>query len=50
MSIGGGSIPLGIAKKDAESVCCQIVAAVSTTLPPDSEAVIPVKLAEQEKV
>ena len=49
MSIGGVSIPLGRAKKDAESVCRRVVAAVGTMLPPNSEAVIPVKLAEQEK-
>ena len=44
MSKGGESI----AKKDAEPVCRRVVAAVSTILPPNPEAVIPVKLAEQE--
>ena len=49
MTIDGEKISLKGAK-DAEPVCRRVVAAVTTTLPPNSEAVIPVKLAEQEKV
>ena len=50
MTIDGEKISLNGAKKDAEPVCRRVVAAVTTTLPPNSKAIIPVKLAEQEKV
>ena len=50
MTIGGEKISLMGTKKDAEPVCRRVVAAVTTTLPPNSEAVVPVKLAEQEKI
>ena len=49
MTIDGEKISLKGAK-DAEPVCRRVVAAVTTTFPPNSEAVISVKLAEQEKV
>ena len=50
MTVNGEKISLKGAKKDAEPVCRRVVAAATTTLPPNSEAVILVKLAEQEKV
>ena len=50
MTIGSKKISLTGAKKAVEPVCHRVVAAVTTTLPPNSETVIPVKLVEQEKV
>ena len=45
-TIYGERIPLVGAKKDDEPVCHRVVAATTTTLPSNSEAVIPVELAE----
>ena len=49
MTIGDEKISLTGAKKDDEPVCRRVVAAVTTALPPKSEAVIPVKLVDQGK-
>ena len=50
MTVGSEKISLTGAKKEVEPVCRRVVAAVTTTLLPNSEAVIPVKLVEREKV
>ena len=46
MTVRDTVIPLlGTAKK-VEPVCCHAIAAVTTTLPPNSEAVVPVHLVD----
>ena len=49
MTIGREKIPLMGIRKDAEPVCRRAVVAVTTTLPPKPEAIIPVQIVEQRK-
>ena len=49
MTVGSKDVPLTGATTGGEAVCRRAVAAVTTTLPAQSEAIIPVQLVGQEK-